>query len=180
MAEPLEGVRVLELPRMGPGAFCTMMLADMGADVLKIEPPPTGTLRDSGPRRGRTRTAPSPPASPTGTGGASPASANTPATYRTPSATRKPMSPASMSRALRSRPPVGVGSDVAPPCRSLLGRGIAAPIRQGSALDGHWTRPLQIDDRLRFRYAPYLARDTTDAGWANWQASTLGNRVSLR
>src|SRR5207302_6472254 len=30
----------LELIRVAPGAFCTMMLADMGAEVLKIETPP--------------------------------------------------------------------------------------------------------------------------------------------
>lgn len=40
MAGPLEGVKVLELIRVPPGAFCTMMLADMGAEVLKIETPP--------------------------------------------------------------------------------------------------------------------------------------------
>lgn len=40
MTSPLEGVKVLELIRVAPGAFCTMMLADMGADVLKIETPP--------------------------------------------------------------------------------------------------------------------------------------------
>ncbi len=35
----LEGLRVLELVRVGPGAFCTRMLGDMGAEVVKIEEP---------------------------------------------------------------------------------------------------------------------------------------------
>jgi len=48
MALALDGIKVLELTRVGPGAFCTMMLADMGAEVLKIEPPPTGKLAGSG------------------------------------------------------------------------------------------------------------------------------------
>jgi crotonobetainyl-CoA:carnitine CoA-transferase CaiB-like acyl-CoA transferase len=39
MAQALEGITVLELSRVSPGAFCTMLLADMGADVLKIETP---------------------------------------------------------------------------------------------------------------------------------------------
>ena len=39
MAGPLKGLKVLELIRVPPGAFCTMMLADMGAEVVKIETP---------------------------------------------------------------------------------------------------------------------------------------------
>lgn len=40
MAQALDGIHVLELSRVSPGTFCTMMLGDMGADVLKIETPP--------------------------------------------------------------------------------------------------------------------------------------------
>ena len=34
---PLEGVKVIELAGIGPGPFCGMMLADMGADVLRVD-----------------------------------------------------------------------------------------------------------------------------------------------
>ena len=37
MAGALAGVRVLDLTRLLPGGFCTLLLADMGADVLKVE-----------------------------------------------------------------------------------------------------------------------------------------------
>ena len=37
MSGPLSGFKVLELAGIGPGPFCGMMLADMGADVLRID-----------------------------------------------------------------------------------------------------------------------------------------------
>jgi len=40
MAGALAGMTVLEFTRVSPGSFCTMIHADMGADVLKIETPP--------------------------------------------------------------------------------------------------------------------------------------------
>jgi crotonobetainyl-CoA:carnitine CoA-transferase CaiB-like acyl-CoA transferase len=37
MSLPLEGIRVLDLSRLLPGGFCSLLLADYGADVLKVE-----------------------------------------------------------------------------------------------------------------------------------------------
>jgi alpha-methylacyl-CoA racemase len=39
---PLEGIRVIDLCRLLPGAFATRLLADMGADVIKVEQPGGG------------------------------------------------------------------------------------------------------------------------------------------
>jgi alpha-methylacyl-CoA racemase len=37
MAGPLAGIKVVEITGIGPGPFCAMMLADLGADVLRID-----------------------------------------------------------------------------------------------------------------------------------------------
>ncbi|GAB5096437.1 CaiB/BaiF CoA-transferase family protein [Caballeronia sp. LZ001] len=50
VAAPLAGVRVIEWSDAMPAAFCARVLRDLGAQVLKLEPPGTGdTLRRTGP-----------------------------------------------------------------------------------------------------------------------------------
>ena len=57
LARPLHGVTVLDLSRVLAGPFCTMLLAQLGARVIKVERPGAGDdLRAlSGPSRTASR-----------------------------------------------------------------------------------------------------------------------------
>ncbi len=45
----LEGIRILDLTRIYTGPYCSMLFADMGAEVIKIEPPGGELIRDNPP-----------------------------------------------------------------------------------------------------------------------------------
>ena len=44
MPTALQGIKVVDLSRMAPGPFCTMVLGDLGADVIRVEEPGGGRM----------------------------------------------------------------------------------------------------------------------------------------
>lgn len=44
MKQPLDGICVIDLTRILSGPFCTMLLGDMGAEIIKVEPPEKGDM----------------------------------------------------------------------------------------------------------------------------------------
>ena len=41
----LEDIRIIDLSRLAPGPYCTMMLGDLGMEVMKVERPPLEKMK---------------------------------------------------------------------------------------------------------------------------------------
>ncbi len=53
MAMALDGLKILDLSRLAPGPYCSMLLADFGADVTLVEAVPGASAKLGGPAAGR-------------------------------------------------------------------------------------------------------------------------------
>src|SRR3954469_15509473 len=51
MSGPLDGIRVIEVGHMLAGPYCGLVLADLGAEAIKVEPPQGDIARSISPHR---------------------------------------------------------------------------------------------------------------------------------
>ena len=63
-ARGLDGIRVVELGQMVAAPWTAKLLADLGADVIKVEPPEGDAARRRGPFRSLKASAPTPTSTP--------------------------------------------------------------------------------------------------------------------
>ncbi len=51
MSGPLQGIRIVDITSAMMGPYATQILGDLGADIIKVEPPNGDSVRGTGPAR---------------------------------------------------------------------------------------------------------------------------------